>query len=166
MADFTHAALISALLLATSVWIGGIAAITVVARTSSQALSSANRVALFRTLGRAYLPVGVGALAAAYASGGALLWSRSWDGVQIAIVTLAVILLLVLGIAVKQARRMTRLRAAAIATDNEPGQVAGSPDETPGNDRIRAGALWAAVLRSSIGAISLALVILGAVLAG
>jgi hypothetical protein len=59
------AALAGVLILATAVWAGGLVTILVAARVASGVLQPAQRVAFFRGLGCAYLPVG-----------GLLSWSR------------------------------------------------------------------------------------------
>ena len=56
------------LVLATSVWIGGLAAIFVVARVAHATLGAGERVAFFRGLGRAYGLAGGVALTTAWPS--------------------------------------------------------------------------------------------------
>lgn len=171
MSSAAHAVLLSILILAAAVWVGGFIAIVVVARTSSIALEPAQRVSLFRALGRAYLKVGVTALILAYVTGAALLWPRDWDGVQIATVAVAIALLIVLGVAVRQARQMTRLRSRALKT-TLPAETAAPEPERPGEagaalaEQIRRRGQSVTALRGAIGVLSIALIVLGAVLAG
>jgi hypothetical protein len=73
-------ALAAVLVLATAVWIGGLIVIFVVARVARATLRTTERVAFFRGLGRAYGPVGGGALAAALATGAVLATQHPWDG--------------------------------------------------------------------------------------
>jgi hypothetical protein len=86
--------------------------------------------------------------------GAALLYGRSWDGALVAAAVLAACLVIVTGVGVAQARRMTRLRQQA--------------QRQPGNTKlaglVRRGALSAAVLRAVIAALSLALIALGVLL--
>lgn len=142
------------LVLATSVWLGGYVAIAIVARASSVSLAPAARVAFFRALGRAYLPVGSAALMLAFVSGGVLLRGRAVDGVYIAAATTAALLVLVLAVAVAQARRLTELRQRA---NDSLG------DNPPPVGAARGGS-FATLLRALLGVLSVMLVVLGCVL--
>ncbi|MGH8860295.1 MAG: hypothetical protein ACRDVG_03500 [Jatrophihabitantaceae bacterium] len=155
MSDTTQAVLLGILTLATSVWVGGYVAIAVVARVANRTLEPANRVAFFRALGRSYLFVGAPALLVAIGAGAWLATDRSWDDELAASVALAAALLVSLGVGVKQARRMTRLRAAALA----------DPSDLRLTRRVQHGARTATVLRAVIGLLSLALIALGSLLA-
>ncbi|MEU8802894.1 hypothetical protein [Spirillospora sp. NPDC048819] len=155
MSDQVEAVLAGVLILATSVWTGGFVAIAVVARVAARTLGPAERVAFFRALGRAYAVVGVAALALALASGAALVSGRSWDGVLIAAAAVAAALVITLLAGVVQARRMTRLRRGAL---DDPGDAQKAA-------RVRRGARGAGVLRAFLGALTLALLALGVVLA-
>lgn len=154
MSTTAQTVVLSILLLSGSVWVGGFVAIAVVARTASRTLEPAQRIAFFRTLGRTYLKVGTAALLIAYLSGIALLWNHDWDGPLIATVVVAVLLLVALAVGVKQARHMTRLRKSALT--NPEGDLAVA---------VRQGSSAAVILRSAIGVLSLALIVLGASLA-
>ncbi|MGH3263491.1 MAG: hypothetical protein ACRDNS_16025 [Trebonia sp.] len=79
-----EASLTAVLVLGTSVWIGGLVAIFVVARVAHATLATADRVAFFRGLGRAYGLVDGVALATALASGAVLASAYRWDGQLIA----------------------------------------------------------------------------------
>jgi hypothetical protein len=141
-------------LLGGAIWVGGFVAIAVVTRIARARLPAADQVAFFRSLGRDYGIVSTVALAVALGCGGGLLARRGWDGeaTAAAVVAAAVVACTVAG--VLQARGMTRLRHAAL----------GGAD--PGLEgRIRRGAARARVLRGLIGALSVALVALAAVIA-
>jgi hypothetical protein len=147
-----RAVLVTIELLAASVWLGGLAAIAVVARCAREQLDPAARVAFFRTLGRRYLRIGGGALVVAYGVGAALLGRGGWTDLDRAIVATAVALLAILLVAVGQARALTRVRAAALAGD----------PRLSGGDVARR-ARRAAALRGLLAAASLALVALAAI---
>lgn len=150
-----HAALVTVELLAASVWIGGLAAIAVVARCARALLDGTARVAFFRELGRRYLGVGAGALAVAYAAGAGLIASGRWTDVTSAIAAVAAALVVVTLAGVVQARSMTRLRTAALAGD-----------PPLGGDHLAARARRAGALRGLIAALTVALVVLAAVALG
>lgn len=148
--------LVAVLILATSVWLGGYVAIAVVARTTTSTLPAANRVVFFRTLGRRFLPVGGTALVLAYACGAALITMADWSPAAWAALAVAVLLVVVLAVAVRQARALTRMRAAALSEE------AGQSLQRRFSRRAKA----ANGLRGLIGLLSVVLVVLGAVLAG
>lgn len=143
------------LVFGTAVWVGGLVAIFVVARVARATLGAAERVAFFRGLGRAYGPVGTIALVIALASGAVLAAARPWSGQLTASAVVAAGLVAVTAAGVVQARRMTRLRQAALRA---PGNAALAA-------KVRQGALNAAALRSAIALLSLALLALGVVIA-
>lgn len=142
-------------LLAGGVWVGGFVAIAVVTRIARAQLERQAQVSFFRALGRTYGIVGGSALAVALVSSGALLAGRSWDGTALAAVLIAVALVLATAAGVVQARGMTRLRQRATARKADPGLEA----------QVRRGAVRAAVLRATIGALSVALIAVAAALA-
>lgn len=154
MAATTRATLTGLLVFGTSVWVGGLIAIAVVARVASATLEPAARVAFFRGLGRRYGIIGTTALALAYGTGAALLYGRDWSGEVIAAVALAAALAATLAVGVAQARRMTRLRGRLLAATDDT--VAG---------QVRRGAVRAGALRALIALLSLALLGLGVALA-
>lgn len=140
-------------LLAASIWVGGLVAIFVVARAATATLEPAQRVAFFRTLGRSYGIVGGVALLVALLSGAIMLGGHPWDGLLVAAVVVAVALLAATAAGMTQARAMTRLRRRAL--------------ESPGlEERVRREARVAAALRGTIALLTLALLVLGAALAG
>ncbi|GAA3751835.1 hypothetical protein GCM10022240_01210 [Microbacterium kribbense] len=144
-----QAVLLIILLLATCVWIGGWATLIVVARTATAALSRADRVSFFRLFGRRFGIVSTIALVLALASGLLLLVAMPWTALSTWMVVLAVVLLLVVGAGVVQARMLTRQRRALIAAHDEGLEA-----------RIAAGARAATVLRASLGAISIVILML------
>ena len=148
-------ALTAVLVLATAVWVGGLVAIFVVARVARATLGTAERVAFFRGLGRAYALAGGAALAIALGSGAVLAATYRWDGQLTASAVVAAGLVAVTVAGVAQARRMTRLRQGAL---RDPGSHALAA-------KVRRGGRNAAVLRAAIAALSLALLALGTVIA-
>lgn len=142
-----HAVLVGLLLLGMSVWIGGFIVITVVARAVRATLDPQARVAFFRRFGRSFLPVAGAAMLAILVPGGLLLAARPWDTLATVILVLTLAVILVTGVGVRQARAMTRLRRRAHAD-------AGSAELA---SQVQRGARRAAVLRSSIGILTLAL---------
>jgi uncharacterized membrane protein len=142
-------------LLAVSVWVGGFVTIAVVTRVVRRELPMAARVAFFRSLGRGYGVVGGLALGVALSTGGALLSWRGWDEWSALAVLLALALVLATGAGVVQARGMTRLRQRAVREPQDPVLTA----------HIERSARRALVLRTLIGALTVALLALGAALA-
>jgi hypothetical protein len=151
----TQAILLGVFTLASCIWVGGYVAIAVVARVAVRTLAPAQRVAFFRALGRSYVLIGVPSLLVALGTGAGLLTDHVWDGVLTAAVVVAAALVVTLATGVVQARRMTRLRGRALA----------APDDPRLSARVRRGARSAALLRATIGLLSLALIALGALLA-
>jgi pantoate kinase len=142
-------------LLAVSVWVGGFVTIAVVTRVVRRQLPMPAQVAFFRSLGRGYGVVGGVALGVALLTGGALLSRRGWDEWAAVAVVLAVTLVLATGAGVAQARGMTRLRQRALR----------EPQDAALTARIERNARRALVLRALIGALTVALLVLGAALA-
>lgn len=142
-------------LLASSVWLGGLVAIAVVARVATRTLTAADRVAFFRGLGRGYGIVSGIALVVALATGAALLAGRAWDATLVATVVAAAALVLTTVLGVVQARRMTRLRRRALS----------EPADTALSGQVSRRARAAAALRGLIALFSLALLVLGVLLA-
>lgn len=150
-----QAIVLAVLILATSVWIGGYVAIAVVARTAAATLDPSARVAFFKSLGRAYLWVGLPALLIALAIGAILLRNRPWDALLISTVIVAIGLIALLAIAVAQARAMTRLRRRALGDHGDQHLAL----------RIERRGRAAGQLRAALGVVSVTLVVLGAFLA-
>ena len=155
MSSTATAIVLSFFVVATSIWVGGYVAIAVVARAATATLDPAARVAFFRALGRSYLRVGFPALLVALAAGGLLARDAAKGGLFFTIVIVAAVLLASFGVAVAQARRMTRLRRMLLE----------SPEDASLADRVRRGARSAAGLRAVLGVLSIVLVVLGAFLA-
>ncbi len=155
MSPAIHVFWLVLLVLATSVWLGGYVAIAVVARASVASMAPATRVAFFRALGRAFLPVGSAALVVGLVSGSMMLRGREVDGLSVGAAVVAGLLVALLGVAVVQARRMTRVRQRARATVGEDALAPSS---------IRGGSA-ATVLRALLGVLSLTLVVLGCLMA-
>lgn len=144
------------LVVSGGVWLGGYLTMPVVARAASATLAPLDRVAFFRALGRAYLPVGGSALVLALLSGAVLLREHQSGALLVATAVTAAALVAALAFGVVQARRMTRLRQAAGVT----------PSDTVLSERVRRGAVAAVILRGLIGLLSLALVVMGCLLLG
>ena len=142
-------------LLAVSVWVGGFVTIAVVTRVVRRELPMPAQVAFFRALGRGYGVVGGLALGVALSTGGALLSRRGWDQWSALAVLLALALVMATAAGVVQARGMTRLRQRAVREPQDPVLTA----------HIERSARRALVLRTLIGALTFALLALGAALA-
>ncbi len=140
--------------IAASVWLGGYVAIAVVMFAARRSLEAPARVAFFRALGRAYLPVGGAALTLASLTGAASLWGRPVSGLTLGLAVVVASIIIVLVVAVGQARRMTRLRRAHLSE--------------PSNARLSATVQRvgraAVVLRALLGLLSVVAVSLAALL--
>ncbi len=147
-----HATLVAVELLAASVWVGGLVCIAVVARCAREQLDTAARVAFFRSLGRRYLRVGLGALIFAYTAGALLIGTDDWSDLKSALAITAAALVVVTCAGVMQARSLSRLRVAALAGDPRLS-----------NDYIARRARRAGALRGLIALLTIGLVILAAV---
>ena len=156
MSETTRAALLGVFTLASCIWMGGYVAIAVVARVAARTLHPAQRVVFFRVLGRSYLLIGAPALVIALGTGAGLVSGHAWDGLLIATAVVAGALVVSLVIGVVQARRMSRLRTTALSA------AKGGPVYS---SRVRQGARTAALLRATIGLLSLTLIALGSLLA-
>ena len=151
----SDAVLVGGLVLATSIWIGGIVTIVIVARVARRTLAPTDRVAFFRGLGVAFGPVGAAALLVALALGAVLAFRRPWDPTLTVAVVVAVVLLVVTAWGIVQARSMTRLRARSLQ----------HPDDVALARGVQAGATRAMALRAAITALTLVLLGLGAAIA-
>jgi putative copper export protein len=141
-ATAVSAPLLAVNLLAGAVWVGSLAALTVVTRTARQTLEPQAQVTFFRALGRRYGIVGTGALAVAIATGAGLLSDQRWTGQLTALAALTAALVLVTALGMRQARRVNRLRARR--------------DDTAAAERA---ARRAGLLRAAIALLTLAIVI-------
>ncbi|MEO9223333.1 MAG: hypothetical protein ABI251_16470 [Mycobacteriaceae bacterium] len=147
--------LLAVFVLATSVWVGGLVTITIVAQVARRTLGPADSVAFFRGLGRVHGMVGSGALLLALITGAVLLRHHGWDGLVIAAVVLTIALLAASVIGMAQARRMTVLRRSLTERSGDAALQA----------QVARGAHSAIVLRVLITVLTLAMVIVGAALA-
>lgn len=152
--------LLALLILGAAVWIGGMAAVTVLAVVSGRTLQPEDRTQLFRDFGRRYLTVAGTALVVTVVCGGILLVARGWDALATAIVVLVVALGVALAFGVRQARAMGRLRHAA--------QQADPTDPAADGQRraVTAGAHRARALRALIALLSAAIFVLAVCTAG
>lgn len=144
-------ALVGLLVLGSGLWLGGFVTIAIVSATSRNTIGAAERIALFRGLGRRYAVVAAVALALVAVPGGVLLLAvRPLDGFTLAILVVAFGLVVVAAVAVRQARRMTRMRSAALADPRDATRAAA----------IARNARIAKTLRITIGVVSVALFVL------
>jgi uncharacterized membrane protein len=137
------------LILGGALWLGGFVAIVIFSRSTKKALTTPQRVAVFRELGRRYVIVASVAFALVVIPGGVLLASRPADGYTLAVLIIALLLVVVTVVGIRQARRMTRMRRAAIAEPDAADAAA-----------LQRGTRVASALRASIGACSFALFVL------
>lgn len=148
-----QAVLVGLLVLAASVWLGGFVMLMIVNRASRAALEDAPRIALFRQVGRTFLPLAMLAMLVALVTGGVLLGTRPWDGLATALVVLVAAVIVATGLGVRQARAMSRLRRRALA------------DQGALSTRVETGARHATALRTLIGLLVLALYVVAVVTA-
>ncbi|MGH2717211.1 MAG: hypothetical protein ACRDJU_01355 [Actinomycetota bacterium] len=135
--------------LASSVWIGSLVCLALVASAARASLTPDARVALFRSLGRRYGIVGNGALALAIAVGLAMAGPpSSWSGLGDAAVVLTAALVVLTAAGVRQAQAMTRLRRRFL----------GNPTDEVLAGQVHRGGTVAAGLRGLIAAFTLAVV--------
>jgi hypothetical protein len=149
--DVVRTALELVLLLAWSVWLGGLVTIAVVARVAGRTLGPADRVAFLRALGRAYGVVGGTALVVALVTAAGLAGTGPWSGLLTVCAAVAAALVGTTVVGIHQAMRMTRLRQRAVS----------GPPGSPDHGDAQRGATWAAALRGLIAILSLGLTVLG-----
>lgn len=143
------------LIVATSVWLGGMVAHIVTARVSSRVLPADLRVQLFRGIGKVYGSVGTTALVVGLVAGALLAWGKPHDGLFVATVVVSTVLVLATAAGIAQARAMTRLRTRALTSPGDPTLPA----------HVQRGAHRATVLRMGLMVLTLVLVVLGSALA-
>ena len=141
-------------LVSASIWVGGLIAIGVVARVARLTLEPARRIDFFRLLGRHYLRVGGSSLLVALACGAGLLADGDWAGAKSVAAALGIALVLTTIAGVVQARSLTVLRRSALE-DGAPTALL---------VRVDRKARSAALLRGAIGVLTLALLVVSAVL--
>lgn len=149
----SHPVLLFVHLLAMSVWVGGFIAIVVVVRVARTRLGAAEQVAFFRALGRGYGIVAGLALLVGLSSGAALLSTRAWGAPEWLAAAIAAALVLSTVVGVLQAMRLTRLRQQALTQSDQGAAVL-----------LKRLVRRATVLRSAIGALTLALLAVGVTL--
>ena len=155
MAQLVDGIAVALLVLGGATWVGGMVTIVVVHRVAARTLPAGQRVPFFRALGRAYGATAGTALLLAFTGGGLLLRHHPFDATAIITVALAAALVAATVVGVVQARTMSRLRGAALVPEPVAGEVAA----------VVSGARNAAVLRTLIGVITVALLIFAVLLA-
>ncbi|MEO7126981.1 MAG: hypothetical protein ABI382_03965 [Nakamurella sp.] len=153
-----HRILLALVIIGTGMWIGGMVAVTMLAIISKRALEPAVRAAFFRRFARTYFPTFGAGLVVAAIAGFFMLIARGWDGIAWAITILVIVILIALAFGVVQARAMSRLRTHAAEL--------GSDTDADLTRRIASGARSAALLRGSLGVLSLAVFVLAIFTAG
>ncbi|MGH9065139.1 MAG: hypothetical protein ACRDZQ_00775 [Acidimicrobiales bacterium] len=144
-------------ILSACVWVGSLACLTVVSSAARHALEGPSQVALFRALGRRYAIVGSGSLLVAIGAGLTLVWPPSaWPGTIDAAAALTGLLVLATAAGMAQARAITRLRRRA-----EGGATARPALGTL--EAVRRGRVLASSLRSLMAVVTVAIVVLVAV---
>jgi hypothetical protein len=145
--------LIAAGMLAASIWAGSLVCLAVVSSAARQVLDGPSRVALFRRIGRLYGIIGSTALLVAIGAGLALAWPLSRvNGTLAALFVLAGALVVLTAAGMIQARRMTVRRQRLLH----------APQDQLAARAVHRGAALAGVLRGSLGAVTLVIVVLGA----
>lgn len=140
-------------MLGASTWVGSLVCLAVVSAAATKTLDGQSRVALFRRVGRLYGVVGTTSLLTAIMAGLALAWPPSdIDGALALMFVLAGVLVVATAAGMAQARRMTVIRHALLAAPTDARTAA----------RVRRGALVATLLRGSLAAITLAILVIGA----
>jgi hypothetical protein len=145
--------LLAAAMLAASVWVGSLVCLAIISSATRTVLDSQARVALFRRVGRLYGVLGSACLAFGITAGIVIFWPLSDappGGIGVLAMSLALIVLTAAGMA--QARQMSATRQRLIE----------SPYDQDAARRVQHGARVAALLRGSIAALTLAIVVLGA----
>lgn len=143
--------LIAVGMLAAAVWVGSLVCLAIVSRVAARELDGAARVSLFRAIGRSYGIVGSICLLVAIVVG--LVFAAPLSdasGTVVAAVVVSLVLVVVAGLGMAQARRMTVRRRVALA----------SPHDRRAARAVQQGAALAGVLRGGIGALTLAVVVL------
>ena len=151
----TSPVLVFLALLGASVWMGGFVTIVVVTRVARAELEGPDPGRLLPRAGPGFGAVSTAALIMALACGAVLVADHPWDGTVVAAIVVAVALVLATVAGVLQARAMTRLRRRAVA----------APGDEALAERVRRGAIAAAVLRAVLGGLSIGLLALAAELA-
>jgi hypothetical protein len=147
----TNTPLVVIELLSASVWVGSLVCLAVVTSAARKVLDASSQVALFRLVGRRYGIVGTGSLLVAIGVGLTLAWPpKTWSAAFDAAVALAGVLILATALGIAQARRMTIHRSRALH----------DPADRTIDRALHRGKLLARVLRSTLGLVSVAIVVL------
>ena len=149
----TSAPLVAVELIATSIWVGGMVCLAIVAKAARGVLDESSQVAFFRAVGRRYGMVGTASLLIAIAASLALSlppssWSRTIDAAAV----LASVLVVATIAGMMQARAMTALRRKLIANTRDSSTAVA----------LRRGRLLANGIRGLMALMTLAIVILAA----
>lgn len=149
----TNAPLVAVELIATSIWVGSLVCLAVVANVARAVLDTSSQVSFFRAIGRRYAIVGTGALLVAIGAGLALAWPpSSWSDTIDTAVALAGVLVLATVVGMVQARGMRILRRRAMS----------NPGDHDAARAVRRGRLLAGTLRCLMALVTLAIVVLAA----
>ena len=149
----TSAPLVAVELIATSIWVGDMVCLAIVAKAPRGVLDESSQVAFFRAVGCRYGMVGTAALLVAIAVGLALSWPpSSWSRTFDSAAVLAGVLVVATIAGMMQARAMTALRRKLIA----------NPRDSSTAVALRRGRLLADCIRGLMALMTLAIVILGA----
>lgn len=160
MASLPHGlqvTVVAVFILASAIWVGGVVPLVVMARVTAGTLAPADRVKVFRGVGKRYGPIATAALVVAVGLGVVLSWGHPRDAAYWVGCAAAAALFVVTYAGVRQARGMTRLRHAALSGEGAAFAAVGA--------RVARAARRAAALRGLIVALTLMLVVLGSVLA-
>ena len=156
--SFDSESTLAALLLAASgMWLGGVLTVPLLATTTSRLIAPAVRTEFFVVFGRRFAMLMGAVLALALLASGALVTIRS-EPLTFGALALVVGLLVSTAVGIVQARRMSGLRRAAA------GDGAGGEGSVSDRD-LRRNAAVANALRSFIGLVSLALMVIAIVIA-
>ncbi len=148
-------ALLALVILGAGLWIGGMAAVTILTVSSRRTLPPALGGQMFREFGRRYFAVAGTALVVTVICGAVLLLARGWDGLATSIAVLVAAIGVTLAFGVRQARAMGRLRAAAARAP-----ATGDALLTDTQRAVAVGARRAVALRTLLGLLSAAVFVL------
>lgn len=155
MSQIGEVALATLLVLATSVWVGGIAALVVVASATRRTLSEEERVRTFRLVGRVWAPVAGTALVVGFVISAILTWGHPHETAWYLAVAAAAAVVLTTAAGIVQARALSALRRRALNAPHDEWLAA----------LVGRTASRAAVLRGLIALWTLVLVVLGVIVA-
>lgn len=146
-----NAPLVVAELFSACVWVGSLVCLAVVANVARKVLDGPAQAAFFRVVGRRYAIVGTTSLVVAIAAGLAMAWPPArWSATMAAAVALSGVLVVATAAGMTQARMMGRLRQRAIQ----------DPVDDRAGRALRGGRRVATALRALMGAVTLSIVVL------